>query len=126
MDCLRQLLLSSRHVPDVIAFYLRAHNAGLIIRKGPTHTTFEVFEVLIPAADIMSETGKLTRAFPGPAVIVANTTAGKRGFVSELAKFIAIMNNTPIEAAPGERRDDEDRDAPHPVRIHWLCSRNND
>jgi hypothetical protein len=79
--------------------------------------------VQIPAADVMSEPGKLTRAFPGPAVTVPNTVAGNRQFVNNISEYIAQMDTTEMEAAPGEKLTAEDRETPHPVHSQPLLLR---
>ncbi|KEP48081.1 putative kinase-(PK-like) protein [Rhizoctonia solani 123E] len=77
---------------DVLAFYIRAQNAGVIIRKQANHTTFEAFEVQAQTEDVMSISGKVTRHFPGPAVQLPNAVANDREFITEVANVLVQMD----------------------------------
>ncbi|KZP26585.1 hypothetical protein FIBSPDRAFT_928540 [Athelia psychrophila] len=60
---------------DIRALYIRAQNAGLVIRKLHGETVFETFEVSLPNATVMAAEGKILRSFPGPAIAVPHLTA---------------------------------------------------
>jgi hypothetical protein len=52
-------------------------------------TSFEAFEVQVPASEVLADTGKFTRTFPGPAVQVPNHVSNDHNFIANLALFIA-------------------------------------
>ncbi|KAG8689701.1 hypothetical protein FRC11_001144 [Ceratobasidium sp. 423] len=84
---------------DVLAFYIQAQNAGLIIRRQVNHTTFEVFEVQAQTGDVMSVPGKIVRHFPGPVVQVPNPIATDSNFIKEIANILARMNTEVLHEA---------------------------
>ncbi|KAG8732989.1 hypothetical protein FRC11_009494 [Ceratobasidium sp. 423] len=77
---------------DVLSLYIKAQNAGVIIRKQANYTTFEVFEVQAQTEEVMSTPGKIVRHFPGPAVQISNPVANDVNFISEVANILAQMN----------------------------------
>jgi hypothetical protein len=83
---------------DVLALYIREQNACVLVRKGATGTTFEIFEVQPPTASVMSVHGKLVRSYPGRAIEVPTATADHPQFIEEIANFLARMAN---EILPG-------------------------
>ncbi|KAG8733132.1 hypothetical protein FRC11_008540 [Ceratobasidium sp. 423] len=77
---------------DILALYVNAQNAGLIIRKQVDHTTFEAFEVQPQTKNVMSTAGKIVRHFPGPAVQMPNSVANGSDFINQVADILEQMN----------------------------------
>ncbi|KAF8326322.1 uncharacterized protein EI90DRAFT_2975813 [Cantharellus anzutake] len=92
--------IKRRSTGDTIAIFIRAQNAGVIIRCGEEETIFENFEASPTNSAVMDCTGKLVRSFPGPAIAIRNNIMQDPDFVEELAAFLTEMN--------GDRREDED------------------
>ncbi|KAJ1300163.1 hypothetical protein OPQ81_011915 [Rhizoctonia solani] len=84
--------MKSMEPEGFLALYIRAQNAGLIIRKQVDHTTFEVFEVQAQTTKVMSIPGKIVRHFPGPMVKIPNSVAGDSDFIMEVANILSQMN----------------------------------
>ncbi|KZP04846.1 hypothetical protein FIBSPDRAFT_1054420 [Athelia psychrophila] len=82
---------------DIRALYIRAQNAGLVIRKLSDQTVFEMFEVSLPNETVMAAEGKILRSFPGPAIAVPHTTANNPLFIEELSSFLVQMHVDIIE-----------------------------
>ncbi|KAF8325263.1 uncharacterized protein EI90DRAFT_2861296, partial [Cantharellus anzutake] len=77
---------------DTIAIFVRAQNAGVIIRCGEEETIFENFEASPTNRAVMDCTGKLVRSFPGPAISIRNNIMQDLDFLEELATFLTEMN----------------------------------
>ncbi|KAG8789659.1 hypothetical protein FRC12_013327 [Ceratobasidium sp. 428] len=77
---------------DVLALHIHEQNAGVLVRKATTTTTFEIFEAQAPNASVMSVPGKLVRHFPGPAIQVPNFVYDDSGFIQEISHFLSRMN----------------------------------
>lgn len=86
-------------VDDILALYVRAQNAAIIIRKYSEKTVFEIFEVSPAAAMVMRTEGKLICSYPGPAVEIPNNVFTDRGFQEELASFIVQMDIDNLDSA---------------------------
>ncbi|KAB5592331.1 kinase-(PK-like) protein [Ceratobasidium theobromae] len=104
---------------DVLALYIRAQNAAVVIRKGDTSTVFEVFEVQAPTSNVMSVPGRLVRYYPGPAVEVSNSEANDTNFMQEIASFLTQMDTEEFqETIPTTRKAGSDvretRDSTNP------------
>ncbi|CEL53997.1 hypothetical protein RSOLAG1IB_11529 [Rhizoctonia solani AG-1 IB] len=84
---------------DVLCLYIKAQNAGLIIRKEVSYTTFEVFEVQAQTEHVMSTPGKIIRQFPGPAVRLTNNVANDFEFIDEVANILYQMNTEVFDEA---------------------------
>lgn len=77
----------------------------MIIRKGHESTIFSIFEVQVPAEEVMSKPGKLVLSYPGPAVKIPNTIADDAGFIAEIASFLAQTDTEVFrEAVPTTRK----------------------
>ncbi|KAH9980609.1 hypothetical protein BJV74DRAFT_798017 [Russula compacta] len=97
-----QHTLSNMAIGDVFCMYIRAQNAGLIVRR-PALTDlvqFEVFEVSPSNTDVMSTEGKLLCSYPGPAIQVSTTTFMNESFLRELSSFLVQMNVDPLDSTP--------------------------
>ncbi|KAF8318597.1 uncharacterized protein EI90DRAFT_3002306 [Cantharellus anzutake] len=91
--------VESMHPGDTIAIFIRAQNAGVMMRCGEDNTIFESFEVSPRNQDVMACTGKLVRSFPGPAIAVQNDIVQDPAFSEELAAFLTQMDGDSLEAA---------------------------
>ncbi|CAE6454358.1 unnamed protein product, partial [Rhizoctonia solani] len=89
---------------DVLCLYIKAQNAGLIIRKHDDHTIFEVFEAQAQTEHVMSVPGKIVRSFPGPAVQLPNNVANDCDFVNEVANILCQMNTEIFDEAHPKTR----------------------
>ncbi|KDN34293.1 hypothetical protein RSAG8_12618, partial [Rhizoctonia solani AG-8 WAC10335] len=95
----------ARSEANSLSLYIRAQNAGVIIRKHDNNTIFEAFEAQAQIKDVMSVPGKISRLFPGPAVNVPNSVANDNDFVEEVARILAEMNTKVLDQArPGAER----------------------
>ncbi|KAK7027539.1 hypothetical protein VNI00_015173 [Paramarasmius palmivorus] len=82
------------HTGRIFALYVRAQNAGVILRRPSSeHFTFEAFEVSPPSADVINTTGRLICSYPGPAVQFGSAVFESSDFKNELANFLVQMNN---------------------------------
>jgi hypothetical protein len=72
---------------DLIALYIHAQNAAIVIRKEEHSTRFEIFEVQTPTTDVMACSGKLLRTFPGPAIDVPAAHAADDGFLGHVSNI---------------------------------------
>ncbi|CAE6446943.1 unnamed protein product [Rhizoctonia solani] len=111
--------LKKLNIEDSLAIYIRAQNAGLIIRRQVAHTTFEAFEVQAQTEEVMSAPGKIVRHFPGPAVQVPNSVAEDDDFIKEVANILSRMNTEVFDKArpkshKGGNEVDESRNSINP------------
>lgn len=90
----------ANHAKDHLAFFIRAQNAGVILRKRTSSTIFEFFEVSPKATDVMATKGKLLCSYPGPAIEVPASHMAERGFIKELASFLVKMNVDALSSEP--------------------------
>ncbi|KAH8807698.1 hypothetical protein F5884DRAFT_880995 [Xylogone sp. PMI_703] len=103
---------------EIIAFHIRAQNAGLIVRKMPEHFSFESFE-LSPTTEPVLQSGRLQRCFPGPAIAVSKDKMDDPTLCEALMQLITQLDtNTPNEAWPvtvkAQSKSPEIRDTIHP------------
>ncbi|KAG9126633.1 hypothetical protein FRC07_002686 [Ceratobasidium sp. 392] len=110
---------------DVLALHIREQNAAVLVRKAPSTTAFEIFEVQAPNESVMSIAGKLVRHFPGPAIEVPNSISDDSGFIQEIAHFLFRMNGDILEDAvaktiKGGSTHHEIRDSADPHYISQL------
>ncbi|KAG8770450.1 hypothetical protein FRC12_004246 [Ceratobasidium sp. 428] len=110
---------------DVLALHIREQNAAVLVRKNPSDTTFEIFEVQAPNAAVMSTPGKLVREFPGPAIQVPDLVFYDPGFIEEISNFLAHMNLDTLEGSSAKTTKagstvSEVRDSAHPHYISRL------
>ncbi|QRV77961.1 kinase-like protein [Ceratobasidium sp. AG-Ba] len=91
---------------DVLALYIRAQNAAVIIRKSVDTTDFEIFEVQAPSSVVLSTPGKLARHFPESVIRIPNSVGSDREFVEAIANFLVHMNEDVIEDASKDQCDD--------------------
>ncbi|KAG8924836.1 hypothetical protein FRC02_010155 [Tulasnella sp. 418] len=113
-------------VGDNLAFYIRAQNAGVIIRKETEWVIFELFEVSAPNKDVMASRGRLIRSFPDSAIRIPRAVFNDPVFQVELAGFLAAMDvdsldTTPVTAKAKTAAPDVP-DAPHPRYITQLLT----
>ncbi|KAN0092683.1 hypothetical protein V8E55_003467 [Tylopilus felleus] len=118
--------LTSMNVGDVLAYFIRAQNAAVIVRKQDNFTIFESFEVSPKAEDVMTTPGKLICSYPGLAIEIPNAVFENKSFLSELANFLVRMNVDILDAAPtsGKAKSTviETRDTTHPYYITELLT----
>ncbi|KAG8920981.1 hypothetical protein FRC02_000520, partial [Tulasnella sp. 418] len=111
---------------DVLAFLIRAQNAGVIIRKGPESVVFEMFEVSPPNEAIMSAESRLNRSFPDQSVRIPTDVFEDIKFRTELAGFLAAMDTDILDSAPitvkAKSAVTEVRDTAHPRYITQLLT----
>ncbi|CAE7197584.1 unnamed protein product [Rhizoctonia solani] len=84
---------------DILTLYIKAQNAGVIIRKQQLHTTYEAFEAQAQTEHIMSAPGKVVRHFPGPIVQLPDSVANNHDFIMEVANILVQMNTEIFEEA---------------------------
>ena len=106
---------------------IRAQNAAVVFRKQRNVTIFESFELSPKAEDVMTTKGKLICSYPGPAIEIPNITFDNEDFLSELANFLARMNEDTLQdAVPTTRKAQstvvETRDTAHPRYITELLT----
>ncbi|KIJ64298.1 hypothetical protein HYDPIDRAFT_90931, partial [Hydnomerulius pinastri MD-312] len=111
---------------DNLAFLIRAQNAAVVFRKQEDMTIFEAFEVSPMAGAVMGASGKLLCSYPGPAIAVPNEVFEDGVFRSELAAFLAHMNEDILDSAATSRKAGsnvvEERDTAHPRYITELLT----
>ncbi|KIJ64286.1 hypothetical protein HYDPIDRAFT_28723 [Hydnomerulius pinastri MD-312] len=111
---------------DVNVYLIRAQNAAVIFRKQEDTTIFEAFEVSPQAGAVMGASGKLVCSYPGPAIAVPNKVFDDAVFRSELAAFLAHMNEDILDSAATSRKAGstvvEERDTTHPRYITELLT----
>jgi hypothetical protein len=105
---------------------IRAQNAAVVIRKLESETIFESFEVSPDPTAVMGAKGKLICSYPGPAIAVPDTIAGKHTFNAELANFLVHMDQDVLDAAATTTKAKstvlEERDTTHPRYITELLT----
>ncbi|KAH7924415.1 hypothetical protein BV22DRAFT_1013332 [Leucogyrophana mollusca] len=110
----------------VLAFLIRAQNAGLIVRRFDDETTFESFEVSPASAAVMGTVGKLLCSYPGPAIAVPHEVVDDPKFRAELANFLYHMNEDILDSAASTTKAGstviEERDTAHPRYITQLLT----
>ncbi|KAF8439804.1 hypothetical protein L210DRAFT_3540380 [Boletus edulis BED1] len=84
--------LSRMQRGDVLAFYIRAQNAGVLFRKQRDVTVYAPFEVSPQASSVITTRGKLLCSYPGPAIEIPNSIFNDAVFRSQLANFLVCMN----------------------------------
>ncbi|KZT27616.1 hypothetical protein NEOLEDRAFT_1060414 [Neolentinus lepideus HHB14362 ss-1] len=112
---------------DVLAFLIRAQNAGLILRKCHDRLIVESFEVSLPNAVILGAKGKLLCSYPGPAIAVPQSIVENREFLKELVSFLAHMDEDVFSDAAAmttkaKTTVHEIRDTTHPRYITELLT----
>ncbi|KIJ64302.1 hypothetical protein HYDPIDRAFT_90913 [Hydnomerulius pinastri MD-312] len=111
---------------DNLAFLIRAQNAAVVFRRQEDMTIFEAFEVSPMAGAVMGASEKLLCSYPGPAIAVPNEVFDDRVFRSELAAFLAHMNEDILDSAATSRKAGstvvEERDTAHPRYITELLT----
>ncbi|KZP03932.1 hypothetical protein FIBSPDRAFT_844484, partial [Athelia psychrophila] len=112
--------IADMQLADVLALYIRAQNAGLIIRKLDDASIFESFEVSLPNAEVIAAQGKILRCFPGPAIAVPHNTANNPSFIRELSSFLVKMHvdviDPPTTTKAGSTvKEVRDTTAPHHI-----------
>ncbi|KAG8953382.1 hypothetical protein FRC03_011783 [Tulasnella sp. 419] len=111
---------------DVLAFLIRAQNAGLVIRKEIDSVIFESFEVSATNAAVIGAKGRLRRSFPDPAIQIPLHVFEDPNFQNELARFLAAMHVDVLGSAPvtvkAGNKNVEIRDTPHPRYITQLLT----
>lgn len=112
---------------DVLVFYIRGQNAGLIIRKLPGQFSFESFELSPTTESIMQAKGRLQRCFPGPVIAISQDRMADPPFREALAQLLAQLDvDTPEEAWPivskAGSRTIEVRDSVHPKFITEMLT----
>ncbi|OBZ78436.1 hypothetical protein A0H81_02000 [Grifola frondosa] len=105
----------------VVAYYIRAQNAAIIIRNLSHATVFESFEVSPTSAAVMETKGKLLCSYPGPAIAISHDVINDSSFRESLANFLSRMNEDILDAAPMTQKAKshvvEERDTSHPRYI---------
>ncbi|KIJ64287.1 hypothetical protein HYDPIDRAFT_90985 [Hydnomerulius pinastri MD-312] len=118
--------LSAMKTGDNLAYLIRAQNAAVVFRKQEDQTIFEAFEVSPMAGAVMGASGKLLCSYPGPAIAVPNGVFDDGVFRSELAAFLAHMNEDILDSAATSRKAGstvvEERDTTHPRYITELLT----
>ena len=112
---------------DILLFYIRGQNAGLIIRAAPKQFAFESFELSPTAAAVMASKGRLLRSFPGPAITLDSEKMAEPSFQEALAELLARLDiNTPIESVPvvskAGSHTTEIRDTVHPQFVTEMLT----
>ncbi|KAG8952385.1 hypothetical protein FRC03_012168 [Tulasnella sp. 419] len=111
---------------DVLGFLIRAQNAAVIIRKEATMVIFESFEVSPPDEVVLETKGRIVRSFPEPAIQIPIEVFQDAKFQTELARFLAAMDNDPLDSAAvtikAGSENPEVRDTPHPRYITQLLT----
>lgn len=117
--------------PTPIPLYVHSQNAGIIISpirdEGNEKILFELFELLPRNGDVMGNTGRLHRTFPGCAVAVPRQEAQKPSFLDTITDTLAKMSHqpaygtTPMVKKAGQMHQ-EDRDTTHPKMVTELLA----
>ncbi|KAF8554924.1 hypothetical protein OG21DRAFT_1484286 [Imleria badia] len=94
---------------DILVFFIRCQNAGIILTKRESSTLCEAFEVS-PSQDAVDETpGPLICSYPGSTVETPNEVFDEGAFQSELAQFLCRPN-----------ADDSDSPLPPPADPKYI------
>ncbi|KAG8928196.1 hypothetical protein FRC02_007250 [Tulasnella sp. 418] len=118
--------LKNTSANDILAFFIRTQNAGVVIRKGVEWVIFELFEVSPTNEAVMGTKEKLLRTFPDPAVQIPTRVFDDPSFQAELAKFLAEMDAEQLDSGPttvkAKSEVPEVRDTAHPRYITQLLT----
>ncbi|KAL0564280.1 hypothetical protein V5O48_017771, partial [Marasmius crinis-equi] len=108
---------------DVATIFVRAQNAGLIVRKLADRTVFESFEVSLPMETVTNTIGKLSRVFPATSIALSSDVASNPSFLSELSNFVSRMNvDYCPDATPPPITSRQIPDSAHPKYISELLT----
>ena len=115
-------------ITDVMALYIQAQNAGVIIRKPPTqngHVIIECFEVAAKTEVVMGSERRLKCYYPGPSISISDREFRNSILVHELAEFLGDMSLHQLKNAQRTSKKDggeqvETRDSTRPVYITEL------
>jgi hypothetical protein len=112
-------------ITGILVFHIHEQNAALMVRKLPSHTSFEAFEVSAPTSEVMGCTGKLVRVLPGSAVQITNKVVKEDGFLDQVAATLSSMDVEQFgdAVATSEKANSnhhEIRDSAHPKYITEL------
>ncbi|KAK1235937.1 hypothetical protein PQX77_000824 [Marasmius sp. AFHP31] len=113
---------------DVTAIFVRAQNAGFIVRKHADRCVFDSFEAALPIEVVTNTIGKPTVAFPSTSIAVPSAISSDPSFLSEISNFLARMNvdvfsdaESKITAMP-QWKTVEIKDSTHPKYISELLT----
>ncbi|KAF8425082.1 hypothetical protein L210DRAFT_3567617, partial [Boletus edulis BED1] len=113
--------LDSMQQGGVLAFFIRAQNAGVLFKKQRDITVYAAFEVSPQASSVTMTGGKLLCSYPGPEIEVPNTVVGDTVFQSQLANFLFCMNEDALDKKT-EGTAFESRDTTNPHLITSLLT----
>ncbi|KAG8964182.1 hypothetical protein FRC03_002126 [Tulasnella sp. 419] len=90
------MFMNTMEQGDVLAFYIHAQNAAVIIRKTADGVIFESFEASPEAEAVRNTQGRLICSFPDTAVQIPIEVFEDPVFQIELSRFLATMNAGPL------------------------------
>ncbi|EGO02914.1 hypothetical protein SERLA73DRAFT_70404 [Serpula lacrymans var. lacrymans S7.3] len=109
------------HYGGFLVYFIRAQNAGVVLRRSDHDVTFESFEVSPTAAAVIGTAGKLLCSYPGTAISVPSSIVYDMRFLAELASFLSQMDENILDSAPTTTKAGstvrEERDTTHPRYI---------
>ncbi|KAG6369459.1 hypothetical protein JVT61DRAFT_14829 [Boletus reticuloceps] len=118
--------LSAMQHGDVLVFFIRAQNAGVLFKKWSDVTVYMAFEVSLQASSVIMARGKLLCSYPGPAIDIPNNVFDHADFRSQLANFLVCMNEDVLDMNTGtlctKRNAFEHRDTTDPRHITELLT----
>ncbi|KAK7434635.1 hypothetical protein VKT23_020101 [Stygiomarasmius scandens] len=111
---------------SIVAYLIRAQNAGVIFHKSKAQVVVASFEVSPPAKSVICAQGKLSCSYPGPAIAVPVHHFENPLFVHELASFLVQMNSDGLDSMAMTKKAGvavvEERETPSPRYITTLLT----
>ncbi|KUJ21678.1 uncharacterized protein LY89DRAFT_637548 [Mollisia scopiformis] len=112
-------------IGGTIPLYVRAQNAGLLIRKIDKNYHFEAFELSPLNEQVIKTKGRLRRMFPGRVLLVKPEVFEQPDFQATVAHTLSKMGHQAVigtqpQAKKAGQMLDEDRDTAHPKMVTEL------
>ncbi|KAI1323920.1 hypothetical protein F5Y16DRAFT_328019 [Xylariaceae sp. FL0255] len=122
-----QALINFAQHDEYLPLWIRAQNAGVILRKVNDAVHFEVMELSPTNTAVMSSQGRLCRTFPGHTIAVPDYRVLNSEFRSTVVQTLTKMSHQTASGTfrkvkkRGEQHD-EDRDTIDPMMVTQLFS----
>ncbi|KAF8247334.1 hypothetical protein K440DRAFT_643975 [Wilcoxina mikolae CBS 423.85] len=92
-------MTNTNTLPYLIALYITAQNAGLLLRHVGQEIIFSSFEVFPTNAEVMGATGRLVCAYPGPIVAVKAEKVIESEFLEAFTSFVERVDTEEVPQA---------------------------
>ncbi|KAF8537441.1 hypothetical protein BDD12DRAFT_887667 [Trichophaea hybrida] len=119
--------ISDMQPGDLIALYITAQNAGLLLRHVGEEIIFSSFEVSPTNAEVMGATGRLVCAYPGPIVAVKAEKVIDSDFLEAFTSFVERVDTeedpqaVPVTEKAGSTVS-EHRDTTDPMLVTGMLT----